>query len=113
MVEEEQVNWGKQWIMIATWLTWAVGAFCDHEVVSLAFVNLFHGLPSFVLVYMVTQRIYADKEQSNPLCSDRFVIFMTKRWHLFLPFLSQGKFCKKTGFWFWNAAASASFRAAA
>lgn len=36
-----------------SWLTWAVAIFTDHAVVSLAFTNLFHGIPFFVIVWHV------------------------------------------------------------
>ena len=38
-----------------SWLTWSVAIFNDHAVVSLAFMNLFHGIPFFVIVWNVAR----------------------------------------------------------
>lgn len=59
-------NLGKLWIMAVQYLTWTVGVVGKHEVRSLAFVNLFHGVSSMVLVYVVVQRRYAQWRVAKP-----------------------------------------------
>merc|ERR1712206_10096 len=48
------------------YVSWYIGVLCDHEVRSLAFVNLFHGVSSMVLVYSVVQRRYASWRKRSP-----------------------------------------------
>merc|ERR1711964_154470 len=59
------VNLGKLMIMLFHWVTWAVGALLNHSVVSLAFINLFHGIPSMVIVYQVCQERYAQLRDAS------------------------------------------------
>jgi len=61
-----RVNAGKIWIMGVQYVSWYIGVLCDHEVRSLAFVNLFHGVSSMVLVYSVVQRRYAAWRKRSP-----------------------------------------------
>jgi hypothetical protein len=86
---EEPLNHGKVLIMGCSWLTWGCGALIDHQVLSLAFLNLFHGVPSFVLVYFVCQRRYAGKEARELGATDRLTVAMTSpgRWPVYLAFL--------------------------
>ncbi len=78
-------NVGKLFVMGASWLTWAVGTLCDHEVVTLAYLNLFHGIPFFVMVFMYCQRRWASLEPAA--CTDRLTALVTRSWPLFIGFL--------------------------
>lgn len=59
-------NPGKVWIMLVQYVSWYVGVVGKHEVRALAFVNLFHGVSSMVLVYVVVQRRYATLRAKRP-----------------------------------------------
>jgi hypothetical protein len=41
----------KHMILVGTWITWAFGVLCPHRVVSLAFLNLFHAAPTFLVTF--------------------------------------------------------------
>ncbi|KAL1504533.1 hypothetical protein AB1Y20_010935 [Prymnesium parvum] len=79
------LNLGKLFVMGCTWLTWGVGTRCEHEVLSLSFLNLFHGIPFIVMVGVYCRNKWATLPPAA--CSDRLVRLLTRRWHLFVPCL--------------------------
>ena len=51
--QRRPVNLGKMLWMVGTWVSWYVGLrYADNLLVSAAFLNLFHGLPFLVLVWL-------------------------------------------------------------
>jgi len=69
-------NHGKWLVMCLSWLTWYLGALIDHAVVALAFLNLFHGIPFFVIVYQVSQaRFGAANASGNDAGVCVFLVF--------------------------------------
>eukprot|EP00927_Polykrikos_kofoidii_P078193 TRINITY_DN75040_c0_g1_i1.p1 TRINITY_DN75040_c0_g1~~TRINITY_DN75040_c0_g1_i1.p1 ORF type:complete len:406 (+),score=44.53 TRINITY_DN75040_c0_g1_i1:135-1220(+) len=77
----ESLNHGKLFIMAMSWFTWAVGALLDHQVLSLAFLNLFHGVPFMFLVWIVCQRRYEPKAMDELPLTDRIIKhFTSSRW---------------------------------
>merc|ERR1711871_1217437 len=70
--------------MAATWATWHIGT-GDGEVLTLAWLNLFHGIPFMVMVGVYCRKRWANLPPSA--CSDRVIIVLTRRWYLFVPFL--------------------------
>jgi hypothetical protein len=82
------VHSGKYDIMAATWLTWFVGSLVDNELVSLAFVNLFHGVPFFFLVHKACVYRWANRKAVR--WGERLVKYIVRptNVHLFylLPF---------------------------
>jgi len=79
------LNPGKLYIMAMCWITWAIGATLEHEVTTLAWVNLFHGLPFFVMVGMYCRRRWSALTPAD--CGDRFTAFITQRWTTMLAIL--------------------------
>mmetsp|Transcript_38904 Transcript_38904/g.120148 ORF Transcript_38904/g.120148 Transcript_38904/m.120148 type:complete len:386 (+) Transcript_38904:70-1227(+) len=66
-------NVGKFWIMSAHYFTWYMG-FTNHVVRHLAFIDLFHGFSSMVLVYHVVQQRFISWRERSPssmTCGDR------------------------------------------
>jgi len=78
-------NVGKLFVMATSWATWAFGTLCDHEVATLAALNLFHGVPFFVMVFQYCRRRWASLEPAG--CADRLTVLLTRRWYVFLLFL--------------------------
>jgi len=76
-------NPGKQLIMAAHYLTWAVGIYAtDNPLISAAFLNLFHGIPFLAIIWY-----YCNRKWSDPVRSTRskLLAFLSqrKRWYLF------------------------------
>lgn len=85
-------NWGKLWVMLGAWVTWYIGGSCNHEVLSLAFINLIHGISTIVLVYHVSQRRFGDWEKKAPDtmdAMDRLGAMLSRpgRWPLYMLFI--------------------------
>eukprot|EP00322_Chrysochromulina_rotalis_P009777 CAMPEP_0115866474 /NCGR_PEP_ID=MMETSP0287-20121206/20267_1 /TAXON_ID=412157 /ORGANISM="Chrysochromulina rotalis, Strain UIO044" /LENGTH=458 /DNA_ID=CAMNT_0003321041 /DNA_START=35 /DNA_END=1411 /DNA_ORIENTATION=- len=78
-------NVGKLYVMGASWLTWMIGTLCDHEVATLAVLNLFHGIPFFVMIFQYCRRRWASLEPAG--CGDRLTVLLTRRWYVFLSAL--------------------------
>ena len=76
-------------IMGLSWMTWAVGAMVDHEILSLAFLNLFHGIPSMVIVWWVCNERYKDKEDFELPLRDKLnkMLTATGNWPYYLGFM--------------------------
>jgi len=74
----EPPNLGKLYIMTAAWVTWLVGTLCKHEVVTLAFLNLFHGVPYMIMVGTYCRRRWANLEPAS--CGDAFTRWLTRHW---------------------------------
>ena len=79
------VNWGKLFVMAGTWVTWGLGTLCDKEVLTLAWLNLFHGIPFMVMVGVYCRKRWAALPPSA--CTDRVVVLLTRQWYLFVPCL--------------------------
>eukprot|EP00736_Rhodelphis_marinus_P012609 Rmarinus@m.15562 len=88
-----RVNPGKIVIMVLAWLTWALGGFIDHFVLSLAFLNLFHGVPFIFIVWFVANQTLGDGTKNTKKIQDSFfrrgVRWMTRRgnWMYYYLFL--------------------------
>eukprot|EP00929_Paragymnodinium_shiwhaense_P071362 TRINITY_DN36289_c0_g1_i1.p1 TRINITY_DN36289_c0_g1~~TRINITY_DN36289_c0_g1_i1.p1 ORF type:complete len:362 (+),score=37.27 TRINITY_DN36289_c0_g1_i1:72-1157(+) len=85
-------NYMKLWVMLGAWLTWFMGGCIEHEVLSLAFINLIHGISSMVLVYQVSQRRFGDWEKKAPDSMDlldRLCLFLSRpgHWPVYLVFI--------------------------
>jgi len=52
--------------MLVQYVSWYMGVVGKHEVRALAFINLFHGVSSMVLVYAVVKRRYAALRTKRP-----------------------------------------------
>lgn len=75
-------NVGKLYIVAATWGTWLT-ILSDNWVITLAFLNLFHGIPFFFMVFMVCYRKWKHKDPK--FCGDRFIRFCIDHpWAFFL-----------------------------
>ena len=49
---------------------------------TLAFLNLFHGVPFFVMVFQYCNRRWAALEPAG--CGDRLTVLLTRRWYVFV-----------------------------
>ena len=77
------LNQGKLFVMGCTWLTWALGTFYDQEVLTLAWLNLFHGVPFMIMVGVYCRKRWATLPPSA--CTDRVIVLLTRRWYVFIP----------------------------
>jgi len=74
-------NPGKQIIMGAHYLTWAVGiGFTQNPIISAAFLNLFHGIPFMAIVWYYCNRKWSEK--GRPASMIRYLSHK-KRWLTF------------------------------
>lgn len=81
------VNPGKNLVMAAHFLTWAVGIrFTSHPLISAAFLNLFHGIPFIGIVWYYCNRKWKHREA--PARTSAWVQYLTRRTHLALFFLA-------------------------
>ncbi len=75
-------NLGKNLWMLAAWLSWSVGlALADHPLVSLAAINLLHGVPFLVLVWFRVRK--ARQAQGQPLGAGGLLGWLSGRWWAF------------------------------
>ena len=79
------LNKGKLFVMGCTWLTWALGTFYDQEVLTLAWLNLFHGVPFMIMVGVYCRKRWATLPPSA--CTDQVIVLLTRRWYIFIPTL--------------------------
>lgn len=79
------INAGKLFVMSAAWVTWGVGVGFEHEVLSLAWINLFHGIPYMVMIGVYCRNRWACLPPSA--CSDQVLVFLTQRWQVFVAAL--------------------------
>jgi len=87
LAHQGRFNLGKNLIMLLTWLTWAVGTQLDHPLVSLAFLNLFHGIPYIIIIWLCNQRRWLTATPSSR--DQRFLAYLAKpqAWWLFFGLL--------------------------
>lgn len=78
-----EFNPGKQMVMLLTWLTWAVGIFLPHPLISAAFINLFHGIPFIALTWLYCHRKWANSERSSETPWHKSLIFLSRKENLF------------------------------
>ncbi|CAE7751629.1 unnamed protein product [Symbiodinium pilosum] len=77
------------WIMVAIYVTWYLGM-GEHHVHSMAFINLFHGLSSSLLVYHVVRsryHIWTTKSPGTMLATDRLNCFLVSTPAVYISFL--------------------------
>ena len=79
-------NWGKWLIMGGTYVTWALGTLLlEHQVASLAWLNLFHGVPFILMVGVYCRRRWADLQPQGR--SDELLRWLTASWGRFVAAL--------------------------
>lgn len=81
----QKLNPGKLFIMMGSWLTWGIGTSFDGQVLTLGWLNLFHGIPFIVMVGVYCRNRWATLAPIG--CSDRVIVLLTKQWRLFIPCL--------------------------
>jgi hypothetical protein len=80
------VNPGKNLIMAAHFVTWAVGIrLTSHPLISAAFLNLFHGIPFIAIIWYYCNRKWEDGESSAR--TSQLVQFLSRKKNWFLFFL--------------------------
>ena len=52
---------------------------------TLAMLNLFHGVPFFVMIYQYCKRRWASLEPAG--CGDRLTVLLTRHWYVFVTVL--------------------------
>ncbi len=78
-------NPGKQMIMAAHYLTWAIGiGFTQNPIISAAFINLFHGIPFMAIVWYYCNRKWAGRADKKGVMH---VLSQKKNWLLFYLFV--------------------------
>jgi len=79
-------NPGKQMIMAAHYLTWAVGIYVtDNPLISAAFLNLFHGIPFLGLVWYYCHRKWRDPERGKLSQTLAFISSKSQWLRFYLP----------------------------
>ena len=80
-------NPGKLQLMALIWLRWGLGSLIEHPIASLAFINVFHGLPFIALVWCCAEHRWRDRAAVDKL--EGFASFLTRpgRWFAFFAFL--------------------------
>ncbi len=96
-VQRQHVNVGKNLVMVASWISWAVGiSMADAPIVSAAFINLLHGIPFLVIVWVYCRRKWhgslvksAEQVVDSPSLpkAGRWIRILTKRQNLAAFFL--------------------------
>lgn len=81
------VSRGKVLFMVLVHLRWSIGSLFDHPLVSLAFINLFHGLPFVALVWRCVERGWREREPET--WSERLLssLALSRRWWIYLIIL--------------------------
>lgn len=65
-VQRRHFNVGKNLIMVASWVSWAVGLrMASSPLVSAAFINLLHGIPFLAIVWVYSHRKWHGKGQKH------------------------------------------------
>ncbi len=63
-----QFNLGKNLWMLGSWASWSIGiCYAQHPLVSLACINLFHGIPFLILVWYRVNRHWAAREAAGTM----------------------------------------------
>lgn len=71
-------NWGKNLWMLAAWASWGLAVYrLDHPLVSLACVNLLHGIPFLALVWVRLHRYWKTESDPEVRGRSRFVAFLS------------------------------------
>ncbi|MBL4848778.1 MAG: hypothetical protein JKY65_24925 [Planctomycetes bacterium] len=71
-------NWGKNLWMLAVWASWGLAVYrLDHPLVSLACINLLHGIPFLALVWVRLHRYWATQTDPEVRKRSRFVSFLS------------------------------------
>ncbi|MBW2523358.1 MAG: hypothetical protein JRI23_04255 [Deltaproteobacteria bacterium] len=88
-VARRHFNAGKNLLMSATWLTWAVGIrMADSPIVSAAFLNLIHGIPFLVLVWLYCHRKWHGPASAAASASGaRAIRWLSARSHVWAFYL--------------------------
>ena len=64
-------NWGKNLWMLGSWVSWNLGiALAAHPLVSLACINLFHGIPFLVLVWYRCHEAWRQRALKGEVASE-------------------------------------------
>lgn len=103
--KHKQFNLPKHVLMFAIYLTWALGIYMTNPIISAAFLNLFHGVPFFAIIWLYSKNKYLDQYKVYPNISKIFqsksiiifvgVVFLPALieeffwdqliWHIYLP----------------------------
>lgn len=59
---DSSFNTGKNLLLLLITTRWAIGSLLDHPLVSLAFINVFHGLPYMILLFTTCQRKWTQQK---------------------------------------------------
>lgn len=71
-------NWGKNLWMLAVWASWGLAVYrLDHPLVSLACINLLHGIPFLALVWVRLHRYWATQSDPEVRGRSRLVAFLS------------------------------------
>jgi len=76
-------NQKKFQFVLSAWLTWGVGVLLNHKLIALTFLNLFHALPAFIIVFCYCKNRW---NKNFPLTgSDSFVkwLCVPERWPVY------------------------------
>ncbi|MCO4780882.1 MAG: hypothetical protein KC646_01055 [Candidatus Cloacimonetes bacterium] len=76
-----KINLPKLILMTAIYITWAVGIYMTNPIISAAFLNLFHGVPFFAIIWIYSKNKYIDQDSIYPKLS---FIFQRKTIFLFI-----------------------------
>ncbi|MGE0706908.1 MAG: hypothetical protein AB7N76_06855 [Planctomycetota bacterium] len=72
------LNWGKTLWMVASWVSWSLGIYMvAHPLVSLACVNLLHGIPFLVLVWWRLNRYWRRERDPQARAGSRLVAWLS------------------------------------
>lgn len=73
-----QFNWGKNLWMAAAWASWSLAVYrLDHPLVSLACINLLHGIPFLALVWIRIHRYWKTEEREEVRRRSPWVAFLS------------------------------------
>ncbi|PCJ19784.1 MAG: hypothetical protein COB02_06225 [Candidatus Cloacimonadota bacterium] len=101
-------NLPKNILMSAIYLTWSIGIYITNPLISAAFLNLFHGVPFFAIIWLYSKNKYLSEATNYPFLSKVFkskylflffgIVFIPALieeffwdfmiWHIYLPDLS-------------------------
>lgn len=71
-------NWGKNLWMAAAWASWSLAVYrLDHPLVSLACINLLHGIPFLALVWVRLHRYWKQQQESETRQRSGLVAFLS------------------------------------
>ena len=81
-VISKHFNWGKNLLMVASWVSWYVGIRASSSpFVSAAFLNLLHGIPFIVLVWVYQHRKWHKRKPSDRARTPA-IVWLTARAHV-------------------------------